>query len=56
LFHLRPQIDLVLSAAKSALGTSRLSKDVRIHGEYWNVTGLTRDIANSALMTRTRLV
>ena len=35
---------------------SRLSKDVRIHGEYWNVTGLTTDIANSALMTRTRLV
>jgi hypothetical protein len=25
LFHLRPQIDLVLSAAKSALGPSRLS-------------------------------
>jgi hypothetical protein len=35
----------VLSAG---LGTRRLSRDVRIHGEYWGVSGLCVGVFNTA--------
>jgi hypothetical protein len=44
LFHLRPQIDLVLSAAKSALGPSRHLLRLHKGGRYRSEADIGEDL------------
>jgi hypothetical protein len=43
--NLRSQARVLLHLLTTGIGTTRPSRDVRIHGEYWMVTGPSSDLA-----------